>query len=65
MAEESIVPKPMMVLGDALRPISRMMAPRIRRIPSRNEAIYPITTGGYGQEPTNWNADVVGSPCVH
>ena len=37
MAEESIVPKPMMVLGDALRPISRKMEKRMLEVPADRE----------------------------
>ena len=37
MAEESIVPKPVMVLGDALRPISREMEKRMLEVPARTE----------------------------
>ena len=37
MAEESIVPKPMMVLGDALRPISREMEKRMLEVPAGRE----------------------------
>ena len=37
MANESIVPKPVMVLGDALRPISRKMEKRMLEVPARTE----------------------------
>ena len=35
MTEESIIPKPVMVLGDALRPISRKMEKRMQEVPAR------------------------------
>ncbi len=37
MAEESIVPKPVMVLGDALRPISRKTEKRMLEVPARTD----------------------------
>ena len=37
MADESIAPKPMMVLGDALRPISRKMEKRMLEVPAGRE----------------------------
>ena len=37
MAEESIVPKPMMVLGDAVPPMSRMTEKRMLKVPAGSE----------------------------
>ena len=37
MAEESIVPKSMVVLGDPLRPVSRKMEERMLEVPAGKE----------------------------
>lgn len=37
MAEESIVPKPVMILGDALRSMSRTMEKRMLEVPTRTD----------------------------
>ena len=37
MAEESIVPKPVIVLGNSLRPISRKIEKRMQEVPARTD----------------------------